>query len=365
LAITHLHVEGYRSVKDVWLKLERINVLVGPNGCGKSNLYRSMFLLASAAQGQFARTIADEGGMPSILWAGDRSKGPVRLTLSVRVDNIKYDLSVGLPEASEMTPFPLDPRIKEEQIDFVNGASKTNLLKRTKGTINARDTDGKKLLFPMALTDSESVLSGLREPHRFPEISALRQEFLNWRFYHQFRTDYHSPLRRPQTGVFTPILAHDGSDLAAALLTISEWGDGESLEEGITQAFPGAALKIGNQDGQLTIELQMPDFRRPFNAKELSDGTLQYLCLLAALLSFRPPSLLALNEPETSIHPDLFESLAKLIAKASQHSQLWITTHSHELADFILEHTGAAPIELQKINGATEVVGARLSNDED
>jgi predicted ATPase len=126
----------------------------------------------------------------------------------------------------------------------------------------------------------------------------------------------------------------------------------------------GAALSIKNQAGQLSVELQMPDFR-PFNAYELSHGTLQYLCLLAALLSFRPPTLVALNEPETSLHPDLFEPLAKLIAKVSQNSQLWITTHSQELADLILEHTGAAPIELRKRNGATEIVGAKLSDDDE
>jgi predicted ATPase len=70
---------------------------------------------------------------------------------------------------------------------------------------------------------------------------------------------------------------------------------------------------------------------------------------------------LALNEPETSLHPDLFQPLAKLIAGASKYSQLWITTHSKELADFILEYTGVAPIELEKVDGATRVIGAKLS----
>lgn len=365
MSITSLRVEGYRSVKDVWLKLRRVNVIVGPNGCGKSNLYRAMYLIAAAATGQFARLLADEGGMPSVLWAGDRSKGPVRMTLTVQVEDVTYRLSVGLPELSEFSPFPLDPRIKEEQIDFAQGKTRSTLLKRGKNTIDARDTDGKKLLFAMALTDSESVLSGLREPHRFPEIAALRQEFLNWRFYHQFRTDSQSPLRQPQTGVLTPVLAHDGSDLAAALQTIRSIGDKEALEECISTAFPGATLHIDDQNGQLSVGMQMPGFQRPFGAKELSDGTLQYLCLLAALLSFRSPSLIALNEPETSIHPDLFDPLAKLIARASEKCQLWITTHSQELADLILEYTGFAPIELHKVDGETKIVGARLSEDDD
>jgi len=369
VAITQLEVSGYRSIKDVWLKLRRVNVLVGPNGCGKSNLYRGMYLIACAANGTFARMLAEEGGMPSVLWAGDRGKGPVRLNLAVKVDDLKYSMACGLPSSGTPSVVPsafmLDPLIKEEEISFKQNGKSVSLLKRVEQMVTARDADGKRLNFPSAVAASESVLSSLREPHRFPEISALRQEFLSWRFYHQFRTDASSPLRQRQTGVFTPVLAHDGSDVAAALQTIIEVGDAEALQNRIEEAFPGARLGIESDKGQFSIAMHMPGFHRPFNANELSDGTLHYLCLLAALLSPRPPSLLALNEPETSIHPDLYECLAKLIAEASYRSQLWITTHSKELADFILEHTGSAPIELEKVDGATRIVGAKLSDEDE
>src|SRR5207247_329216 len=179
----------------------------------------------------------------------------------------------------------------------------------------ARDGDGRRVSYPMALSDSESVLVQLREPHRFPHLSALREEMLSWRFYHHFRTDAEAPLRHPQVGVRTPVLSHDGRDLAAALQTILEIGDWGGLREAVEHAFPGAELAIhvdGSDDrpgGRLSVRLKMPEFRRAFEAPELSDGTLRYLCLLAALLSPRPPAMLALNEPETSIHPDLLEPL--------------------------------------------------------
>ena len=229
----------------------------------------------------------------------------------------------------------------------------------------ARDADGKRITMPMAVESNESVLSSLREPHRFPEIFALRQEFLSWRFYHQFRTDLASPLRQPQVGVRTPIMQHDGSDLAAALKTIMGSSNSEALYVALELAFPGAQLSINSEHGRISVALHMPGFQRPFDAKELSDGTLQYLCLLAALLSPRPPTLLALNEPETSLHPDLLESLAKLIARAATQSQLWITTHSQPLADFILEHAGTTPIELEKVDGATRVAGQPSDHDDD
>jgi predicted ATPase len=88
VAIRSLHIAGYRSVRDVWLKLSQVNVLVGPNGCGKTNLYRALYLLSAAAAGQFARTLAEEGGMPSVLWAGQRTGGPVRMTVGVQVDDL-------------------------------------------------------------------------------------------------------------------------------------------------------------------------------------------------------------------------------------------------------------------------------------
>ena len=99
----------------------------------------------------------------------------------------------------------------------------------------------------------------------------------------------------------------------------------------------------------------MPGLQRPLDATELSDGTLRYLCLLAALMSPRPPPLLALNEPETSLHPDLLAPLGELIAQAAERSQLWITTHSETLADEVARRTGGRVLALEKVQGETRV----------
>jgi predicted ATPase len=169
-----------------------------------------------------------------------------------------------------------------------------------------------------------------------------------------------SPIRQPQVGFFTPVIKDDGTDLAAAWQTIVEVGDDVSLTEMVERAFPGSTVRVGNLDGLFSLSMHMPGFNRAFSAKELSDGTLQYLCLLAALLSPRPPKLVALNEPEGSVHPDLYQALAKLICEASRVSQVWVTTHSHQLTDYIGEETGKMPIELKKVEGATIVSGQKL-----
>jgi predicted ATPase len=203
------------------------------------------------------------------------------------------------------------------------------------------------------------VLAEIREPHRFPELSMLRQEILQWRFYHHFRTDADAPIRQAQVGVRTPVLSHDGRDLAAAIQTIREIGREDVFSQNFQAAFPGSALLIDSQQ-RFSIQMLVPGVLRYLEANELSDGTLQYLCLLAALLSPRPPTLMAINEPETSIHPDLLAPLAKLIADASVQSQLWITTHSAPLADAICRSSGCTPIQLEKVDGETQVQGQSL-----
>ncbi len=106
--------------------------------------------------------------------------------------------------------------------------------------------------------------------------------------------------------------------------------------------------------------MRTPGLHRALNAHELSDGTLRYLCLVAALLSPRPPPLLALNEPETSLHPDLLDPLGELIAAMPRESQLWVTTHARELADGVAKRTGVEPVRLTKQTGETRIVNQRL-----
>jgi len=107
--------------------------------------------------------------------------------------------------------------------------------------------------------------------------------------------------------------------------------------------------------------MTFPDMpRRQFGAHELSDGTLQFLALMGALLSYRLPPFIALNEPETSLHPALLPALASSIVKAAERTQVWVVTHSRELADAIAERSGVPPRQVIRRDGATWIEG--LSN---
>jgi predicted ATPase len=356
MPITELRVAGYRSVVDLTLTLKRVNVVVGPNGCGKSNVYKALGLLWAAAQGRLAHTLAEEGGMPSILWAGPRKQGPVRVSVGVTLDDLEYDIELGLATPS-LTAFSLDPQIKSERLVLVERGRRTVLVDRGTSGCTLRDAEGERQTYTMELDHSASVMVQIVDAHRYPHLARLRHAISSWRFYHQFRSDPQSPLRTPQVGVRTWALAPDGSDLAAALQTVLESGDGRGLAEAVAAAFGGSALTTTAGDGRFAVGLTVPELARALGAHELSDGQMRYLCLLAALMSPRPAPLMALNEPETNLHPSLTAHLADLVARAADLSQVWITTHSFELAERIQERMGVAPIRLLMEEGETRKEG--------
>jgi len=377
MQIREIEISGYRSIDDLRLELGNVTVLVGANGCGKSNIYQSINLIAAAANGTFARRIAEEGGMQSILWAGERRKQEKpRTRLGVRLGELSYQIEFGMIPISErmagmnalVSPdgvneeelqiFRRDPDIKEELVEVKAGARNVNLLRRKRSLITAKDADGEERAYREKIGESESVLSELREPQSYPELALLRSQFLGWRFYHDFRTDLQSPIRDPQLATMTPILSHNGHDLAATLATISAIGDRRKLEQSISKAFPESRIGIEENDGILQLKMSFPGLDRMLDARELSDGILQYLCLVAALLTPRPAPFMVLNEPETSIHVDLFKSLADLVSAASNESQILLTTHSKELARF-LRLKGATAYEIEKVDGATCLKGKR------
>jgi predicted ATPase len=155
------------------------------------------------------------------------------------------------------------------------------------------------------------------------------------------------------------MLDSDGTNLGAVFATLKHIrGDTVDLDAAIEKAFPGARLEIPPPDTYATFSMLFPEVpHRAFGAAELSDGTLQFLALLGALLSYRPAPFIALNEPEASLHPDLLPALAQAIARASERTQVWVVTHSLALAHALEDATGVAPRTVIRRNGATWLEG--------
>jgi predicted ATPase len=201
------------------------------------------------------------------------------------------------------------------------------------------------------------MMTHCADPRHTPEVLMLREQMRAWRFYDHFRTDSSAPARLPQIGTHTPILSHDGADLAAALQTIREIGDGSDVDEAVADAFPGGRIEVVSHDGWFEVEMHQHGLLRPLKAAELSDGTLRYLLWVAALLTPRPPGLLVLNEPETSLHPDLLPPLGRLIKRAAERSQVVVVSHAYPLIDALQQLPDCESITLEKRLAETQRVG--------
>ncbi|VVJ19376.1 Split AAA-ATPase protein PA0787 [Amycolatopsis camponoti] len=368
--LTTLAVENYRSLRDLVLPLSGLTVVTGPNGSGKSSLYRALRLLADASRNGAVAALAREGGLPSTLWAGPengarpgaRVQGTVRtkavgLRLGFAGDEFGYALDLGLPVPGE-TMFNLDPEFKREAVwtgPFLKPASL--LADRAGPSVRTRVASGGWDPDAYRIRLSDSMLSEFADPRACPELLVVRERIRSWRFYDHFRTDASAPAREPRIGTRTPVLSHDGADLAAALQTIIEVGRAAELASLVDAAFPGSRLSVVSTEGSLSVRFHQHGLLRPLSAAELSDGTLRFLLWVAALLTPRPPELLVLNEPETSLHPDLLPALAALIATAAKETQLVVVSHASPLIRALSEIADVGTLELEKENGETKLVG--------
>jgi predicted ATPase len=373
--ISTLAVENYRSLRSLVVELGRLTVVTGANGTGKSSLYRALRLLADSARNGAVAALAREGGLPSTLWAGPefigravregehpvqgtRRRGPVSLRLGFAGDDFGYAIDFGLPQDPGRSAFALDPQIKREAVWTGPLLRPSTLLAERSGTA-LRIRDGRTWAsIPDAVHPFDSMLSEYTDPERAPGLLTVRERIRSWRFYDHLRADADAPARRTHIGTRTPVLDHDGADLAAALQTIREIGDHAALAGAVNAAFPGSELDIVVEAGRFEVRLRQPGLLRPLSIAELSDGTLRYLLLAAALLTPRPPALLVVNEPETSLHPDLLRPLAGLILAGSARTQVVVVSHSRTLVSALDQETvELTTIELVKQLGETGVAG--------
>jgi predicted ATPase len=381
MKIREVSIAGYRSLRAIRFPVGQLTVFIGANGAGKTNLYRALQLLQAAAAGTLAREIASEGGMDSAVWAGKRKVNtPVRIKLCVSLgadtdkagqSSFDYDeaagvaysyaIEVGLP-APGMAALGLEPQVKEETLIYHGAARPLTILERNGQRATVIDDKGNKHALSGEVLPTETALAALRDPGRFGDIEVVRRTLQDWRFYHDFRSDKDSPLRQPCLAVTTPTLASDGSDLAAVFATlIGVRQDATELFEAIDDAFPGARLHT-MVSRTAAFGLTQAEFHpsRVFEANELSDGTLRYLALAGALLGYRLPGFVALNEPEASLHPELLEPLARLIVRAAERTQVWVVTHSERLANALTSVGSIAPRTVIKKSGETWIDGLKL-----
>jgi predicted ATPase len=363
MLIKQLKVSGLLSFgpEGIDLPLNNLNVLIGPNGSGKSNLLDILMLLR-AAPTNLATPIKQMGGIREWLWKGNPTKGEGTVEAFVGTSDRSRPLqhSVTLTNHGGRVEV-VDEWIQRAELDtpeakriFYSFDRGRPVLFDIEGGILFSAENQIRRLRRETLKPEESILSQIRDPERYPMLSVLQGQyerislFCNWHFG---RSSVYAAelLQDVSTLGRADFLSDGGGNLPLVLSKIRPRVKAEFLES-LAKLYEGIEdFNISVEAGNAQLFLQEKGGREIHFAR-LSDGTRRYLCLLAILLHPEPPPLIALEEPELGLHPDVIPHVAELLMRASERTQLVVTTHSRMLVD-ALSTDPSSVIVCEKMNG--------------
>lgn len=362
MKITKLHIEGFRSLRNVNWSPGELNVIIGPNGTGKSNLLRFLELISVSAQGRLGKYVQSLGGMDPIVWDGQSTS--IKFVLETKPAGSELD-----PEQYELEMIRLGSgsSYKIENEHLINshklrkGSEKKpfKFLERRAKTAVIYDENERTFVTPEEyVSDEESLLSIASGPfinNHF--IPPFQRELASIAVYRDLNTNTDAPIRQSAISRMEKRVDPDGQNLISVMHTLYT-GDrdfkndinlamraafGDDFEELI---FPPAA------DQRIQLRVRWKSLKREQSAAELSDGTLRFLFLLTVLASPSLAPIIAIDEPETGLHPSMLPLIAEYAVEASKRSQIILTTHSPQFLDAFVETKPTTTIA-KWVNGET------------
>jgi predicted ATPase len=343
MKILRLDIEGYRSLRKVTWEPGDLNILIGPNGSGKTNLVKLLELIAVSAQGRLKEYVLGQGGIAPLLW-DQKAEG-----ISIEVATSPVD------PAEDATSYPLRYVLELRRLgstssyrvetEFLKGGSDLDI---DPPLFLGRDAEKGAVIFDqdrperdavVKVSPEESLLSTLTGPFLENEIlTGFQKNLASWVVYQGLDTGRDALIRRPVVTRHETRVAEDGGNLVSVLHTFYT-RDREfknEIDRGMKAAFGEAYLglefpPVADQLIQLGIWYHGLSRIRP--AADLSDGTLRFLFLLTILANPQPPCLMAIEEPEVGLHPGMLPIVAEFAADAANRSQVILTTHSPEFLD--------------------------------
>ncbi|MGD0093396.1 MAG: AAA family ATPase [Planctomycetota bacterium] len=344
------------------LPLENLNILIGPNGSGKSNLIEALALIRSTP-GDMRAVVRRGGGTAEWIWKGQMI-APATIELVANGPKEISSLRHTLEFLSGEQGFLLADERIETQTTGANGGPAAFSCRCHRGvpTLRRGAQKPRVLASPMTFGIDASVLSWLRDPEAYPELSFLAEFYKQIRIYREWALGRSSVLRQPQAAdLRNDRLEEDLSNIGLFLSLLCRNPKTRSaILNGLRDLYDGVTgFDVFVQGGAVQVFLTEGDFAIP--ATRLSDGTLRYLCLLAILCDPAPPPLICIEEPELGLHPDILPKLADLLVAASTRTQLIVTTHSDILVDAMTERPEAVVV-CEKHERKTEM--RRLKRDE-
>jgi predicted ATPase len=329
------------------IDLRPLNVLIGANGSGKSNLAEALSVLRAVPR-DVTLPIRRGGGVEEWVWRGDASAerahaSCIEVTFQaaqVSHEPIRYALEFG----SEAGAFV----VASERLEG-----------DAAGTPYVRSEDGLAVLSDASVATrfdrTQSVLAQLRDPVAYPEVSAVGDALKRILIYRAWSFGPDANIREScRADVETSTLLEDFSNLPARLAVLKrDPATKRRLLELLREVSPAYNdIEVTPEGGRL--QLYVTEGERNVPAHRLSDGTLRYLALLAILLQ-PGANLVVIEEPELGLHPDMFPTLRDLLVEASERFQLVVTTHSTQLVDGLTDHAESVLV-CEKENGTTRLV---------
>lgn len=339
MLLRRLRVTGLLSFgpQGIDLPLEPLNVLIGPNGSGKSNLLEILALLR-ATPGRLLDPIG-RGSVSEWFWKGREP------SVAAAVDAV-IDFPLGtvtelrhiLMLAQRGNRF----EVTEERIETPpDGALSFYRFQNGDAVLNDEPEQDLRLHSP---SREDSILAQLYAPGRYPHLQYLQGSYRRIRLHRRWEFGPASSLRDRQSADGPSDMLLDGGDNLALVLSGIKGGTRRKLLQTLRDVYDGVVDYRCHVDGgyvSLFIEEQGD---REISASRLSDGTLRYLSLLAILLDPKPPLLVAIEEPELGLHPDLIPTVAELLVDASRRMQLVVTTHSRTLIDSLSDNPSSVVV---------------------
>ncbi len=343
MKITRLAIEGFRSLRNVSWSPGNLNVIIGPNGTGKSNLLRLMELISISAQGRLGKYIQSLGGMDPIVWDGTATSikfllestpeggelGPEQYELELA--RLGTGSSYKIEKELLINSLKLRKQLEKNPFKFLERLSKTAVIfdeaERTFATPEEFVSEEESLL---------SIASGPFINNHY--IPPFQRELAAIAVYHDLHTNKDASVRQPAISRLEKRVDPDGQNLISVMHTLYT-GD-RDFKKDINSAMRAA---FGNDfeelifppasDQRIQMRVRWKSLKREQSAAELSDGTLRFLFLLTVLASPSPAPIIAIDEPETGLHPSMLPLVAEYAVDAANRSQVILTTHSPQFLD--------------------------------
>jgi len=332
--------------------LSPLNVIIGPNSSGKSNLLEAIDILR-ATPSDVTQPIRDGGGVEDYLWKGAKTRqsptaeieaivfypeglGPLKYRFAFSMVGQRFEIF------DETVENPI-PGYGETDVYFYYryqaGRPVLNVRSKTEARAGSDEARITRSLRREDVVADQSILSQRKDPDQYPEVTYLGNQFAKVKLYREWDLGRNTEPRKPQK-VDLPgdFLSDNANNLPLVLNDLENRADTRRLiNENLGKFYESAEAVTSRLHGG-TVQLFVHERGlKEIPATRLSDGTLRYLCLLAVLCHPQPPPLICLEEPEIGLHPDILPTVAKLLMSASERCQLIVTTHSDILVSALTE----------------------------